>query len=508
MRVLFPHNEFVFRLWLAPFAADKQSQLTSPNRNPEWVIHNDFGAPANSGNCGKFFYGLDATNPDVHEHVYEAIRRAVEDWKYNVLKIDFLYAACLEGNGKYNLTISRAQAMHMALATIREAAGPNVFLIGCGCPIASGIGYVDGMRISADTGPTWFPAPPLPWWDHGTLPSLRSMVRNSISRAPMGHRWWHNDPDCLLLGESTRLTDVEVASAASVVAMTCGMMLLSDDLTKISLSRTRILTKIFPMTGSSAVVLDLHSTNDGLPSLLRLWATDDHDEEFEIVDDTEGQLDYNREATFYGRKASFSLHEDSPPPNERKRSCLYAPKGLGSWTIISMSNWSEKPEVLHIPPPALLPPPLHGLGDHESDSFLERKVEDSSEEDHGYHVLAFWSSRYSWLPPQKLSSEQPQSKRLDSHETEIFHIKRVSPEYPQYVGSDLHFSCCKEIFRFDATKNTVNMDSRPISIVWGMFLYSFPLSIHPISVLRSTEKRDAGWLLETRPKWERMVVQG
>ena len=77
--------------------------------------------------------------------------------------LDFLYASCLEGNGKYDLSMTRAQAMHLAMRTIRQAAGPDVFLIGCGCPIGVGIGYVDGMRVSADTGPSWYPGFPLPW---------------------------------------------------------------------------------------------------------------------------------------------------------------------------------------------------------------------------------------------------------------------------------------------------------------------------------------------------------
>jgi hypothetical protein len=141
-------------LWLAPFAADKHSQLTKDH--PDWVIRNVAGAAANSSNCGKFFYGLDATNPAVRQYVAESVRRAVKEWKYTVLKIDFLYAACLEGNGKYDLSMSRAQAMDLALQTIREAAGPDVFLIGCGCPIASGIGFLDAMRVSADTGPSWY----------------------------------------------------------------------------------------------------------------------------------------------------------------------------------------------------------------------------------------------------------------------------------------------------------------------------------------------------------------
>mmetsp|Transcript_22526 Transcript_22526/g.62579 ORF Transcript_22526/g.62579 Transcript_22526/m.62579 type:complete len:1110 (-) Transcript_22526:33-3362(-) len=452
-------------LWLAPFAADKHSKLTSSSQHPEYVIRNDFGAPANSGNCGKFFYGLDATNPGVRQHVHDAIHRAVYDWGYNVLKIDFLYAACLQGNGKYDLSVSRAQAMHIALDAIRKAAGPDVFLIGCGCPVASAIGFVDGMRISADTGPTWLPPPPLPWWDNGTLPSLRSMIRNSISRAPLGHRWFHNDPDCLLLGESTRLSDVEVSSAATVVAMTCGMMLLSDDLTKVSLSRMRIVTKIFPMAGASAIVLDLHSTNDGLPSLMRLWATDRDWEKQDELRKTMNQStanterDHNAEATFFARQASFVLHEDVPPPNERKRSCIHAPTGLGSWTIVSVSNWSDRTAVLSVPQSALLPPPLSGFDAGAADTFLDDEDGSKNANQHGYHVLGFWSSRYSWLPPQSESGEQETIKsRLEAHETEIFHVKRVEPELPQYIGSDLHFSCCKEVLSFVATTSSIQIE--------------------------------------------------
>jgi len=444
-------------VWLAPFAADKFSQVVQDH--PDWVIRNDAGIPANSSNCGKFFYGLDATNPEVRAYVTESIRRAVHEWKFDVLKIDFLYAACLEGNGKYDLSMSRAQAMHVALQTIRDAAGPDIFLIGCGCPIASGVGYVDGMRISADTGPTWYPALPLPWWDHGTLPCLRSMVRNSMSRAPMGHRWWHNDPDCLLLGESTRLTDQEVASAASIVAMTCGMMLLSDDLTKIPVSRMRTLTKIFPMTGVTAVVLDLHSTNDGLPSLLRLWCTD----KYNLIDDLrdnmplgdDAERDHNAEATFFARQASFHPDAEIPPLNERTRSCIHVTKGLGTWTVVSLSNWSDKPALVSVPPPALLPPPQTGWG--ADDDSLDEDIAGIN----GYHVFAFWSSKYTWIPNHRRAEEQgldeTVSKKMAAHETEIFHSKLVTPHVPQYIGSDLHFSCGQEVRSFQVSKNTVQI---------------------------------------------------
>ena len=365
------------------------------------------------------------------------IRRAVQDWGYEVLKIDFLYAACLVGNGKYDMSVSRAQAMHMAMETIRQAAGPDVFLIGCGCPIGSGIGYVDGMRVSADTGPTFYPAFPFPYWDHGgTLPAVRAMVRNTLSRISLSHRWWHNDPDCLLLRDTTSLTSDEVVSAATAVAMTSGMMLLSDDLTLVSPGRLDILKKIFPMTGISAIALDLHNNRHphSLPHLLRVWCTDEFHDTIDtaaIVEQSAPELtsvivpDYNAAATYFGRRSSFqSMTSFEDEDMKRQRSCIHVAHGLGTWNVISLSNWYDNVRVLQVPPTSYL---SHG----------------ASSANFGYHVFAFWSSKYHWIPSG--GGGDGITKRLGPHETEIFHIKPVTPEQPQYIGSDMHFSCGIEV---------------------------------------------------------------
>jgi alpha-galactosidase len=446
-------------LWMAPFAADKHSKIAK--NHPEWIIKNERGRPANSSNCGKFFYGLDATNPQVREHVFHSIRKAVHDWGFRVLKIDFLYAACLEGNGKYDMTMTRAEAMHLALQTIREAAGSNVFLIGCGCPMATGIGYIDGMRVSADTGPTWYPEFPLPRWDNGTLPSLRGMIRNSMSRAPMGHRWWQNDPDCLLLGESTKLTNEEVASAASIIAMTCGMLLVSDDLTKVSEKRLKILSRIFPMTGVSGVVLDLHTAkNKGMPSLIRLWCTDRH-QQFEKFRGSQSffksleEEDFTAEATHFGKQSAFDLNK-SYDTRERTRSCINVARGMGTWTVISLSNWSDTPEYMRIPRLAIESPPETGWGTHEevrqtSVSTVDSVDEEKASRAGGYHVFSTWSGRYKYLSLKgsDIDDPYPITRRLLAHETEIFHIRKVTPSKPQYIGSDIHFSCGHEVASFD-----------------------------------------------------------
>jgi len=175
-------------VWLAPFACDKHSTLAKDH--PDWIIRNDTGRHANSANCGKFFYGLDATNPAVLKHVYDTIRRAVDEWGFDVLKLDFLYASCLAGNGKLDPSMSRAEAMYLGLRTIRAAAGIETFIIGCGCPIGSAVGFVDGMRVSCDTGPTFVPPFPFPHWgEHQRLLRTLPDFLTTTTNGPLYFLW-------------------------------------------------------------------------------------------------------------------------------------------------------------------------------------------------------------------------------------------------------------------------------------------------------------------------------
>ena len=404
-------------VWLAPFACDKSSQLAKDH--PDWIIRNDLGRYANSANCGKFFYGLDATNPAVRKHVYDTIRRAVDEWGFDVLKLDFLYASCLEGNGKYDPTMSRAEAIHLGLRTIRAAAGNDTFIIGCGAPIGPSVGWADGMRVSCDTGPTFVPEFPLPHWDNGTLPALRGMLRNTMSRSPFGHRWWHNDPDCILLGSQTKLTDDEVVSAATVVAMTGGMFLLSDDMEKVKEERLNVAKRIFPLTGVTAVPLDLHSTlNTGMPSLLRLWCAEKSTlsekrkeeplaHEIDVISSSETSENMNPGKILKEQASKIDCEVGYTPANDvdpysRERSCFSVASGLGSWTVVSLSNWMDHTACLSVSFSALV---SHSIDDFVATgaprsvkSLTNNGVGEMSK--HGFHVFSFWSSEYVWIPHQ------------------------------------------------------------------------------------------------------------
>jgi alpha-galactosidase len=70
-------------------------------------------------------------------------------------------------------------------------------------------------------------------------------------------RWWWNDPDCLLVrDEHTRLTSPEVHSAVTLVGLSGGMLVSSDDLRELTPSRLRWISLLVPNLGLRGLPLN------------------------------------------------------------------------------------------------------------------------------------------------------------------------------------------------------------------------------------------------------------
>ncbi len=259
-------------LWLAPFTVMEKSRLW--REHPEWVLRDERGRPAYGGNnlgWGGRIYGLDCTNPEVIDWLSRVFRTVTDEWGYDYVKIDFLYCAALPARRR-DPRATRAQALRRGLEAVREAVGGHRFILGCGLPLGPAVGLVNGMRIGEDVAPQWTPTP-LPW--EKTVPGTKNAVRNTLTRAFLHDRWWLNDPDCLLLRDrQTKLTPPEVESLATVIALSGGMLLTSDDFSAVSPRRLEMLAEVFPPARSAARALNLFRTDaagrpnrDGLPGL-------------------------------------------------------------------------------------------------------------------------------------------------------------------------------------------------------------------------------------------------
>jgi len=245
-------------LWLAPFSAKLTAKIEQ--EHPDWILRHASGRKVNAGRVfDAWSHALDVTHPAVQSHVDRLIRTAVNEWGFSYLKLDFLYMGALQGK-PHNPSLTRAQALRRALKLIREAAGPATFLLGCGCPLGSGIGVFDAMRISADVDPRWEPnhfGTTFFFKSEPDMPSARNAIRNMLTRAPMHRRWWLNDPDCLLArDQDTHLTWDEVISLASAIALSGGMFVLSDDMTRLSPERRRVIQPLLPVVGRAARAVD------------------------------------------------------------------------------------------------------------------------------------------------------------------------------------------------------------------------------------------------------------
>ena len=88
-------------------------------------------------------------------------------------------------------------AYRAGLALVREAVGPDVYLVGCGAPLLPSVGLVDAMRVSPDTFHEGA--------EDGSA-GLRGLMPLA-ARAWMQGRLWVNDPDCVVARPSYRLRE-------------------------------------------------------------------------------------------------------------------------------------------------------------------------------------------------------------------------------------------------------------------------------------------------------------
>lgn len=211
-------NNMKAGLWLAPFAAVKSSRVF--NEHPDWIIRDEKGKPYVAGaNWGRF-YALDIYNEGAREYIRHFFDVVLNDWGYDMVKLDFLYAACMLP--LHNKT--RGEIMCDAMDLIRECCGDKLVL-GCGVPLMPAFGKVDFCRIGADAG--------LDWRRHLYINreavSTCHTVNNSIFRRHLDGRAFMNDPDVFLLRKSNMHMSFKQRKLLAKVNGLFGSLLFTSD---------------------------------------------------------------------------------------------------------------------------------------------------------------------------------------------------------------------------------------------------------------------------------------
>ena len=209
-------------LWLAPFVACKRGGggggggggFYFHERQP-WYCGSNWGG----------FYALDFDYPEVREYLKETFRRVFDEWGYDLVKLDFLYAAAPFGDNHE----TRAGRMIRAMEYLRELCGDKL-IIGCGVPLMPAFGLVDYCRISCDVGKNWDDTPLMRQTNRERV-STKQAIENTIYRRQLNGRAFGNDPDVFYLrDEGLKLSSEEKKMLALGCALFSQIRLCSDDM--------------------------------------------------------------------------------------------------------------------------------------------------------------------------------------------------------------------------------------------------------------------------------------
>jgi len=179
-------------IWTAPLLLGRGSRILA--EHPDWAVTDPrTGEPVSAGHAVRDeCTALDITHPGAAAYLAEVFG-TLRALGIDYFKIDFIYAGAIEGR-RHEPGTTGVQAYRAALRAVREAIGPESWLLGCGAPQLPSVGLVDGMRVGPDIAATW-DAP-----DGGaTAPAQANATRNVRARAWQHGVFWRNDPDSLMI---------------------------------------------------------------------------------------------------------------------------------------------------------------------------------------------------------------------------------------------------------------------------------------------------------------------
>jgi alpha-galactosidase len=237
-------------LWLAPFSALPKSKLFREHR--DWFVKDEKGKSRIVSHNWGGFHALDIYNEGAREYIRTVLKTVLEDWGYDMVKLDFLYACCYRPIHNK----SRGEIMCDAMDLIRECCGDKIVL-GCGVPLAPAFGKVDFCRIGADVALDWYKKP----FSREDV-STQNTVNNTVFRRHLDGRAWLNDPDVFLLrDENMKMTMPQRELIALVNSLFGNLLFVSDNVSTYTEKQAKIFKQTVTRTKAKILSADIDKSS-------------------------------------------------------------------------------------------------------------------------------------------------------------------------------------------------------------------------------------------------------
>lgn len=210
-------------LWLAPFVCENTSEVFT--KHGSWIMRDERGEIVYTGCNWPGACALDTRNPEVRAYIQEFLHTVTADWGFKLLKLDFLFAACMIPHDGMN----RGELMADALELIRSSIAPGTTTIMCGVPMVSSFGRTEYCRVGCDVSLDWDDKLYMRPLHRERVSSKRSLA-NSRGRAHLDGKAFRCDPDVLLLRHDVKLTEDQRNQLIEADEKLGGVLLTSDDM--------------------------------------------------------------------------------------------------------------------------------------------------------------------------------------------------------------------------------------------------------------------------------------
>lgn len=220
-------------IWLAPFAAEEESELFKNHK--DWFLKDQNNEFIKAGCNWNGFYALNLSKEEVKKYIKDSLEY-YSNLGFDFFKLDFVYAASINVPKGY----TRSEWQNYTYSFLRNILKDKLIL-GCGANLFNSYNNFDYLRVGCDVSFD-FDDKPYMRLLHRERNSTKNTILNTIYRSIFDNHLFLNDSDVFLLRDTnttmsfeTRKTLIKINSLASSVLMT------SDDIASYDEAKQKVL---------------------------------------------------------------------------------------------------------------------------------------------------------------------------------------------------------------------------------------------------------------------------
>ncbi|MCC6585483.1 MAG: hypothetical protein IT168_02080 [Bryobacterales bacterium] len=312
--------DFKFGLWAGAFWMSSQLPDRVAQFNDAFLRKNGELLFVPHREIGKV-YILDPTHPKTHTWLRDTFS-TYRKWGVRYFMIDFLDSISDSITGRYMPSayadpslIPGPQTFRRGIQVIRDAAGPDTYLLASTGPSLHSIGIMDGVRAGSDYGegrpldgpgkgfyPGTFVINKADYWT-----SHKRAIEAWASHYFMSGKLFVTDTgNVLSVDQPISVADAQIS--ATIFGLNGSPVMLGDDIARLAPSRLEMLRKVFPRGAGSAVPIDLFdSPTPDYPKVFRLSVTKPWDRWEVVAVFNFGREPFSKRVNFSGRQAVWDF---------------------------------------------------------------------------------------------------------------------------------------------------------------------------------------------------------